>query len=176
MCLTGAEPVCSTANERNQSLPCTFYWQRSGSVAPAPKNNSWPVAKDNHKERNMNRLLIGTAAAVLLGLTPALAADDFATQPPTQSGRRTLMTLPSRRPSQSWAAPTLRAARLSKAQRLRPLVRRVPTRSTRTRWTPSSGSADQSTGAKEQSSAPHGSSAADTSKPNPTLGDESSKE
>ena len=41
---------------------------------------------------------------------------------------------------------------------------------------PSSGSADQSTGAKEQSSAPAGSSAADTSKPNPTLGTESSKE
>ena len=34
----------------------------------------------------MNRLLIGTAAAVLLGLTPALAADNSAMQPPTQSG------------------------------------------------------------------------------------------
>jgi hypothetical protein len=36
------------------------------------------------KERNMNRLLIGTAAAVLLGLSPALAAEDSnmtATQP-----------------------------------------------------------------------------------------------
>ena len=34
----------------------------------------------------MNRLLIGTAVAVLLGLSPVLAADDFAMQPPTQSG------------------------------------------------------------------------------------------
>ena len=41
---------------------------------------------------------------------------------------------------------------------------------------PSSGSADTSTGAKEQSSAPAGSSAADLSKPNPTLGTQSSKE
>ena len=41
---------------------------------------------------------------------------------------------------------------------------------------PDSGSADQSKGAKEQSSAPPGSSASDTSKPNPTLGGESSKE
>ena len=32
--------------------------------------------RDNLKESNMNRLLIGTAVAVLLGLSPALAADD----------------------------------------------------------------------------------------------------
>jgi len=41
---------------------------------------------------------------------------------------------------------------------------------------PDQGSADQSAGAKEQSSAPPGSSAADTAKLNPTLGTESSKE
>jgi hypothetical protein len=41
---------------------------------------------------------------------------------------------------------------------------------------PDQGSADQSAGAKEQSSAPPGSSASETSKPNPTLGSESSKE
>ena len=34
----------------------------------------------------MNRLLIGTSVAVLLGLSPALAADDSAMQPPTQPG------------------------------------------------------------------------------------------
>ena len=40
--------------------------------------------RDNLKESNMNRLLIGTAVAVLLGLSPALAAEDTmapATQP-----------------------------------------------------------------------------------------------
>ena len=36
---------------------------------------------------------------------------------------------------------------------------------------PDQGSADQSAGAKEQSSAPPGSSAADIAKPNPTPGD-----
>jgi hypothetical protein len=41
---------------------------------------------------------------------------------------------------------------------------------------PDQGSADQSAGAKEHSSAPPGSSASETSKPNPTLGSESSKE
>ena len=35
--LTGAERVCPTANERNLSLACTFYRQRSDNVMPVPK-------------------------------------------------------------------------------------------------------------------------------------------
>ena len=85
----------------------------------------------------MNRLLIGTAVAVLLGLSPALAADDTMA-PATQPG--------------------------------------VSQETSKSAHQPSSGSADTSGGAAEQSSAPEGSSAADTSKPNPTLGTESSKE
>ena len=35
--LTGAERVCPTANERNLSLACTFYRQRSDNVVPVTK-------------------------------------------------------------------------------------------------------------------------------------------
>ena len=122
----------------------------------------------------MNRLLIGTAVAVLLGLSPALAADD-----PQWRRRRSLacrmklevgdtsQTSGSADTSggaaeQSSAPPASGAASANKVDK--------------DAMAPSSGSADQSTGAKEQSSAPEGSSAADTSKPNPTLGTESSKE
>ena len=122
----------------------------------------------------MNRLLIGTAVAVLLGMSPALAADDSAMQPPTQSGVTHDTAKSAAQPEsgsadtsgvaaeQSSAPPASGAASANKVDK--------------DAMAPSSGSADQSTGAKEQSSAPHGSSAADTSKPNPTLGDESSKE
>ena len=41
--LTGAERVCPTANERNLSLACTFYRQRSDNVVPVPKNMSLPL-------------------------------------------------------------------------------------------------------------------------------------
>jgi hypothetical protein len=83
----------------------------------------------------MNRLLIGTAVAVLLGLTPVLAPDE-SNMNPTQPG--------------------------------------VSQETSKEAHQPPSGSGDQSAGAKEQSSAPPGSSASDTS--NPTLGSESSKE
>ena len=122
----------------------------------------------------MNHLLIGTAVAVLLCLSPALAADDSAMQPPTQSGVTHDTAKSATQPDsgnadtsggaaeQSSAPPASGAASANKVDKHA--------------MAPSSGSADQSTGAKEQSSAPEGSSAADTSKPNPTLGTESSKE
>jgi hypothetical protein len=124
----------------------------------------------------MNRLLIGTAVAVLLGLSPALAADNAdntAMQPPTQSGvtnetAKSATEPPSGTADMSGAArerssapPDSGAASAGKVDK--------------DAMAPSSGSADESTGAKEQSSAPPGSSASDTSKPNPTLGSESSK-
>jgi hypothetical protein len=121
---------------------------------------------------DMNRLLIGTAVAVLLGLSPALAADDMAA-PATQPGVSQETSKSAQQPSsgsadtsggaaeQSSAPPASGAASANKADK--------------GAMDPSSGSADQSTGAKEQSSAPEGSSAADTSKPNPTLGSDSTK-
>ena len=42
--LTGAERVCPTANERNLSLACTFYRQRSDNVVPVPKEYVVAVA------------------------------------------------------------------------------------------------------------------------------------
>ena len=76
------------------------------------------------KESHMNRLLIGTAVTVLLGLSPALAADDF-----KRAFRRSLAFRRkprSRRISRHPAAPTLRAARPSRVRRLRRRVRRAP--------------------------------------------------
>ena len=122
----------------------------------------------------MNRLLITTAVAVLLGLSPALAADDSAMQPPTQPGV-THDTAKSATQPQSGSADTSGgAAEQSSAPPSSGAASAV--KPDENAMNPSSGSADTSGGAKEQSSAPHGSSAADTSKPNPTLGTESSKE
>ena len=122
----------------------------------------------------MNRLLITTAVAVLLGLSPALAADDSAMQPPTQPGV-THDTAKSATQPQSGSADTSGgAAEQSSAPPSSGAASAV--KPDENAMNPSSGSADTSGGAREQSSAPHGSSAADTSKPNPTLGTESSKE
>ena len=122
----------------------------------------------------MNRLLITTAVAVLLGLSPALAADDSAMQPATQPGV-THDTAKSATQPQSGSADTSGgAAEQSSAPPSSGAA--SAEKPDENAMKPSSGSADTSGGAKEQSSAPHGSSAADTSKPNPTLGTESSKE
>ena len=122
----------------------------------------------------MNRLLITTAVAVLLGLSPALAADDSAMQPPTQPGV-THDTAKSATQPQSGSADTSGgAAEQSSAPPSSGAA--SAEKPDENAMKPSSGSADTSGGAKEQSSAPHGSSAADTSKPNPTLGTESSQE
>jgi hypothetical protein len=112
------------------------------------------------KESTMNRLIATTAVAVLLGLTPALAADPIS---PITPGATPEVAKSATQP-QSGEADTSRGA---KEQSSAP---------------PSSGAAtagktdesvtgsDQSGGAKEQSSAPQGSSTADPSKPNLTLG------
>jgi hypothetical protein len=136
--------------------------------------------RDNLKESNMNRLLMSTAVAVLLGLSPALAADDSALQsdksamqPPTQSGV-TNETAKSATEPESGTADTSGAARerSSAPPQSGAASADKPDESA---MNPSSGSADTSSGAKEQSSAPPGSSASDTSKPNPTLGADSPK-
>jgi hypothetical protein len=121
----------------------------------------------------MDRLLLGTAVAVLLGLSPALAADD-SNMLPTQPGVLEETLKQAHQPpsgnadtsggaaEQSSASPSFGAASANKVDQ--------------DAMKPDSGSADRSKGAKDQSSAPPGSSASDTFKPNPTLGGESSKE
>jgi sporulation protein YlmC with PRC-barrel domain len=89
----------------------------------------------------MNRLLVGTALAVLLSVGPALAADPEATGSDQSTGAKQQ----SSEPSGSGAAEDKT-------------------------MNPSEGaSSDTSGGAKEQSSAPSDSSAADPSKPNSTM-------
>jgi len=129
--------------------------------------------RDNLKESDMNRLMIGTAVAVLLGFSPVFAADDSNILP-TQPGVSKEISKQAHQPpsgsadtsggatERSSAPPSSGAASAHKMDE--------------NAMNPSSGGADPSKGAKEQSSAPPGSSAADTSKPNPTLGGESYKE
>jgi hypothetical protein len=125
----------------------------------------------------MKRLMTCTAMAVLLGLTPALAADK-SNMLPTQPGVSHETSKKAMEPSsgsadtsggareQSSAPPASGAASATKPDE----------DAIEDAMAPASGSADQSSGAKEQSSAPAGSSAADSSKPNPTMGFDSSKE
>jgi hypothetical protein len=126
----------------------------------------------------MNRFLMTTAVAVLLGIAPALAAEDLppsgstpeAGNLPTQPGVTPDVAKQATEPSDGTADTSGGAMERSSAP-------------------PSSGAAtadddaakaaqssDKSSGAKEQSSAPEGSSAADKSKPNPTIGSETSKD
>ena len=126
----------------------------------------------------MNRLLMTTAVALLLGMAPAVAAEDLpessgkpeAGNLPTQSGVTPDVARQATEPSEGTADTSGGAMERSSAP-------------------PNSGAAtadddaakaaqssDKSSGAKEQSSAPEGSSAADTSKPNPTIGSESSSD
>ena len=125
----------------------------------------------------MNRFLITAAVAVLLGMAPAIAAEDLppsgstpeAGKLPTQPGVTPEVAKQATEPAEGTADTSGGAAERSSAS-------------------PSSGAAtadddaskaaqssDKSGGAKEQSSAPEGSSAADKSKPNPTIGSETSK-
>ncbi|HEY8276923.1 MAG TPA: hypothetical protein VIG52_08010 [Methyloceanibacter sp.] len=132
----------------------------------------------------MTRFLVSTAtAALLLGLTPALAAENLDSsskqqqlQPPTQSGISHEAAKAATEPEsgsadtsggakEQSAAPPESGAASAKAKSSEDLAE--------------SGKVDQSSGAKEQSSAPAGSSAASTSKANPALGSgqsESSRE
>ncbi len=128
----------------------------------------------------MNRFLVTTAVALLLGVAPAVAAEDQAkpaeqTAPeagklPTTPGATQDAAKAATEPAEGSADTSGGAAEQSSAP-------------------PSSGAAsagddaskaaqssDTSGGAKEQSSAPEGSSAADSSKPNPTIGSDTSKD
>jgi hypothetical protein len=120
-----------------------------------------------------NRLLIGTAVTVLLGLSPALAADDSSVLPTQPSVSQETSKQPHQ-PSSGSADTSGGAAEQSSAPPSSGAA--SATKPSEGAMNPDQGSADQSAGAKEQSSAPPGSSAADTAKPNPTLGGESSKE
>jgi hypothetical protein len=124
----------------------------------------------------MNRFITCTAVAVLLGLTPALAADNennmqsqsgasqSAANLPTQSGVSPGAAQKATQPSSGSADTSGGAMDRSSAP---------PNSGAASAGTSADvSSGDQSRGAKEQSSAPAGSSAADTSKPNPTIGQE----
>ena len=113
----------------------------------------------------MNRFLIGTAVTVLLGLSPALAADDSSVLPTQPSVSQETSKQPHQ-PSSGSADTSGGAAEQSSAP---------PSSGAASATKPSEGAMNPDQG-KEQSSAPPGSSAADTAKPNPTLGGESSKE
>ncbi len=128
----------------------------------------------------MNRFITCTAVAVLLGLTPALAADDTS-QMPSQTGA----TQSGNLPTQPGVSPEAAREATEPAEGSADTSGGAMDRSSAP---PSSGAVidnpdaskeamggDQSSGAKEQSSAPEGSSAADPSKPNPTLGADASK-
>ena len=129
--------------------------------------------RDEFKENDMNRLLLGTAVAVLLGLLPALAAENSNVLP-TQPGVSQETSKSAHQPPSGSADTSGGATERSSAPPSSGAA--TATKPDQSAMEPESGSADQSKGAKEQSSAPPGSSAADTSKPNPTLGGESSKE
>ena len=121
----------------------------------------------------MNRLMIGTAVAVLLGFSPVFAADNPNILP-TQPGVSQETSKQAHQPPSGSADTSGGATERSSAPPSSGAASAY--KMNENAMKPSSGSADQSKGAKEQSSAPPGSSAADTSKPNPTLGGESYKE
>ena len=126
----------------------------------------------------MNRFLMTTAVALLIGTAPATAAEESmpAGNPPeagalpTQPGVSEDVAKQATEPSDGTADKSGGAQERSSAP---------PASSAATADEDASKAAqssDQSGGAKEQSSAPADSSAADTSKPNPTIGAESSKD
>ena len=130
----------------------------------------------------MSRLLTTTAVALLLGLAPALALEDFS-KPEEQSGAKSEA---GQLPTQSGVTPD---AAKQAAQPPEGSADTSGGAKEQSSAPPSSGAAtadddaskaaqssDNSSGAKEQSSAPEDSAAADKSKPNPTMGPESSKE
>lgn len=114
----------------------------------------------------MNRLFATTAVALLLGLAPALAAEDSA-QPPTGAGVSPEASQQANQPDAGSADTSGGAAEQSSA----PSSSGAASAEKSTEGQ----SSDNSGGAKEQSSAPEGSSASETSKPNPTIGADSNK-
>ena len=121
----------------------------------------------------MNRSIIGTAFAVLLGFSPVFAVDN-SNMLPTQPGVSHETSKSAHQPPSGSADKSGGAAEQSSAPSASGAA--SANKMGNDAMNPSSGSADQSKGAREQSSAPPGSSASDTSKPNPTLGGESSRE
>jgi hypothetical protein len=109
----------------------------------------------------MKRVLTCTAAAVLLGLAPALAADTQSV-PPTQPGATPEAAKQATTPDTGSADTSAGAQEQSSAP---PSSGAAGAKAAKL---PSSGGTDQSAGAKAQSSAPPGSAAADPSKPNPS--------
>ena len=114
----------------------------------------------------MNRLFATTAVALMLGLAPALAAEDSA-QPPTGAGVSPEASQEPTQPDTGSADTSGGAAEQSSAP---------PSSGAASAQKSAEGqSSDTSGGAKEQSSSPPGSSASETSKPNPTIGADSHK-
>jgi hypothetical protein len=109
----------------------------------------------------MKRLLTSTTAVLLLGLTPALAAESSMLGSASQDASKQ-----ANLPSQGKADTSGGAAEQSSAN---PSSKSVKS----SEATLPDNNADQSKGAKEQSSAPPNSSAAQ-SKPNPAINDKSS--
>jgi hypothetical protein len=118
--------------------------------------------RPSFKETIMNRLLVGTAVAVVLGLAPALATEDSA--PPTQSGVTPEASTEAKMPPSGAADESGGAAEQSSAAPKSKAAEAQPSNE--------GASSDQSGGAKEQSSAPPDSSASSSDKPNPTVGAE----
>jgi hypothetical protein len=141
------------------------------------------LVRKKRKEVIMTRFLVSTAtAALLLGLTPALAAENLDSsskqqlQPPTQSGISHEAAKAATEP-ESGSADTSSGAKEQSAAP--PESGAASAKAKSSEDLAESGKVDQSSGAKEQSSAPAGSSAASTSKANPALGSgqsESSRE
>jgi hypothetical protein len=114
----------------------------------------------------MNRLFATTAMALLLGLAPALAAEESST-PPTGAGVSPEASQQANQPDTGSADTSGGAAEQSSAP---------PASGAASAQKSTEGqSSDNSGGAKEQSSAPPDSSASETSKPNPTIGADSNK-
>jgi hypothetical protein len=118
----------------------------------------------------MKHLLAGTAVALMLGLTPALAADPQSGQLPAAPSVSPDAAKAAQQPQSGSADTSGGAAEQSSAS---PNSAAATDGSVDQPMNSASGQADQSGGAKERSSAPPGSSAA-TGQPNPTLGQQNS--
>jgi hypothetical protein len=135
-----------------------------------------PIGLVVKKEFSMNRFLMTTAVALLIGTAPAIAAEESlpAGNPPeagalpTEPGVSEDVAKQATEPSDGTADTSGGAAERSSAP---PASGAASVDEDASKAAQSS---DTSSGAKEQSSAPEGSSAADKSKPNPTIGSESS--
>jgi hypothetical protein len=114
----------------------------------------------------MKHLLAGTAVALVLGLTPALAADTQSGQLPTTPSVSPETAKAAQQPQSGSADTSGGAAEQSSAS---PNSGAATDGGVNQPMNSANGQADQSGGAKERSSAPPGSSAA-TGQPNPTLG------